>query len=169
MKIGEQVAEPGRRYVTMEQNINDTVGWSGGARFQGKQQNLPASGRFDVAVWGPGSAGIVGVIEVKLGAWFTYTNVGMDVRRVCDALAQAPDLRWGMSAFHFACWQEVSKTGEERLRERMARIVQRARAHAQNKTRLTCTELIGQESPVEDWNGLSGGCAAAAVLVFGRE
>ena len=59
VKIGEQVAEAEGRYVTLEQNINDAVGWSGGTRFRGKQGHLPASGRFDVA-WGRGTEGIPG-------------------------------------------------------------------------------------------------------------
>ena len=95
-----------------------------------------------MAVWGSGTEGILGVIEVKLGAWFTFANVGVDVRRPTDALVQAPDLQWAMAAFHFACWTEVAKTGAERLRERTDRVVRRAREHAADRGQLTCTEFV---------------------------
>lgn len=154
-------------YVTLEQNVNDAVGWSGGTRFEGKADSLPAEGRFDIAVWRDGDVGIKGVVEVKLGSWFTYENVGGDVRRVCDALGQAKRIEWGMSAFHFACWTEVSKPGAERVRERMENIVRRAGEYAEDQD-LRCEAFFGERTEVEDWNGLDGGCAGGAVLVFER-
>ena len=165
--IGNRVAEPNRRYVTLEQNINDAIRWSGGSGLEGRAADLSSSGRFDIAVWGPGTDGIQGVVEVKLGAWFTYAKVAVDVRRVCCALARAKHLRWGMAAFHFACWTEVAKSGDERVAERTRRIVERATEHATGKG-LTCREFVGDQVPVEDWNGLGGGSCGEVVLLFER-
>jgi len=109
--IGNRVAESNRHYVTLEQNINDAITWSGGSGLRGRAADLSASGRFDIAVWGPGTDGIQGVVEVKLGTWFTYANVAVDVRRVCDALARAEGLRWGMATFHFGAGRRWRNRG----------------------------------------------------------
>ena len=154
-------------YVTLEQNVNDAVSWSGGTRFEGRAENLPGSGRFDIAVWRGGDEGVKGVVEVKLGTWFTYGNVRGDVSRVCEALDRARGLEWGMSVFHFACWTEVSKTGGERMDERMNNILEGAKRDAAEKG-MTCREFLGQRTDVEDWNGLGDGCARSGVLLFER-
>lgn len=154
-------------YVTLEQNIDDAVGWSGGERIEAGADDLSAKGRFDIAVWRDGDEGVKGVIEVKLGTWFTYATVGGDVRRVCAALCRAPRLRWGMCAFHFACWTEVSKPGAERVEERMRNILESSRKHAA-ENRMTCREFFGERTDVADWNGLTGGCAGGAALLFER-
>ena len=155
-------------YVTLEQNIDDAIGWSGGRRLEASADNLSMKGRFDLAVWGEGNEGIKGVIEVKLGTWFTYAKVGGDVRRVCAALRRAPRLRWGMCAFHFACWTEVSKPGAERVDDRMQNILQSSQRHAA-KNEMTCRAFFGERTGVEDWNGWSAGCAGSAALLFERE
>ena len=58
--IGTRLAESNRRYVTLEQNINDAIRWSGGSGLQGRAADLSSAGRFDIAVWGPGTDGIQG-------------------------------------------------------------------------------------------------------------
>ena len=50
--------------------------------------DLPDQGRFDIAVWGPGSTGILGIVEIKEVTFVTYANVKRDVERVCNALTQ---------------------------------------------------------------------------------
>lgn len=168
VEIAKQIVKPGSRYVTLEQNINDAVGWSGGKRFQGSAGSLPASGRFDIAIWGAGTDWIQGVVEVKLGRWFTYSSIAGDIERLCEALDRARDLQWGMSAFHFACWTEVEKSGRARLEDRTRKIVHRAKEYAK-RNGATCREFLGNPVAVEDWNGLGGGCAGGAVLLFERQ
>lgn len=156
-------------YVTLEQNINNAVAWSGGQQLEANADNLSSKGRFDLAVWGKKeNDAIQGVIEVKLGTWFTYATVGGDVRRVCAALRRAPRLDWGMCAFHFACWREVSKPGAARVDERMRRILESSQRHAA-KNGMTCRPFLGQRTPVEDWNGWTAGCAGGAALLFERQ
>ena len=162
--IARKVAKS--HYVTLEQNINDVIEWCGGARLETETHNLSGSGRFDIAVWPPGKS-VKGIVEVKLGTWFTYANVEGDVTRVCAALERAPGLRWGMCAFHFACWTEVSKPGAERVKERMDNILCASRKHAA-ELGMTCREFFSEPAGVEDWHGLEGGSAASAVLVFER-
>ena len=89
--IGQRVAKEGHRHVTLEQNILDAMRWSGGG-FEGSA-DLSSSGRFDVAVWGPGTDGIHGVIEVKLGAWFTYADVAPCRQPRSNRSAPPPSLR----------------------------------------------------------------------------
>ena len=86
--------------------------------------------------------------------------MAVDVRRVCEALRRAGQLRWGIGAFHFACGTEVAKSGEERQEERTRRIIAGAKRHAGED--LTCRDFIGEREAVEDWNGLSGGCCGDA-------
>ena len=153
-------------YVTLEQNINDVIELCGGERLETDTDSLSGSGRFDVAVWPPGES-VKGIVEVKLGTWFTYANVEGDVARVCAALKRAPGLRWGMCAFHFACWTGVSKPGAERVKERMANIACASRKHAA-EIGVACREFFSEPAGVEDWYGWKGGSAASAVLVFER-
>lgn len=167
VKIAEHIANKDDLYVTLEQNAKDAICWSGGKLGQGVENALSPQDRFDIAVWGPGNQGIKGVVEVKLGTWFTYSNVEVDVRRVCEALERAPNLGWGMSVYYSACWTEVSKTGEARLLERNSNITKSANAYASSRgTR--CRSIPGKPCPVGDWNGLEGGCGCAVVLLFER-
>ena len=167
VEIARAIAKPGKRYVTLEQNINDAVEWSGGERSEGNAGSLPAKGRFDIAVWGAGDDGPRATIEVKLGTYFTYDNVSRDVERSCDALAQAPRLRWAMSVFRFACWkydgQSSGKSGKARVRDRTGTIVERAKEYAQGEN-VACREFVGDMAKTGD-----GGSACATVLLFERD
>ena len=167
VEIARAIAKPGKRYVTLEQNVNDAVGWAKGKRFEGNAGSLPAQGRFDIAVWGSGDDGPRATIEVKLGTYFTYGSVSGDVERSCDALARAPRLRWAMSVFHFACWQyegqSSGKSGKARVRDRTKTIVERAKAYAQDKG-VACREFVGDMAKTGD-----GGSACATVLLFERD
>lgn len=166
--IGKRVAQTEGRDVTLEQNINDAIRWSGSHGLEGRVADLSLSGRFDIAVWGPGTDGIQGVVEVKLGTWFTLANVAVAVRSVCVALIRPRGLRWGMSDFHFACWREVVKSGAERMKARICKIVDEATKHAEAEG-LTCAQFVAEGEPVEDWNGLIGGSCGGGVLLFERQ
>ena len=50
IKVAEKLAEPGRTYVTLEQNIADALNWSGRSEQSPRTDDLPDHGRFDIAV-----------------------------------------------------------------------------------------------------------------------
>ncbi len=161
--IARRIAKYLKRYATLEQNINDAVRWSDGKRLDGNEGSLPPQGRFDIAVWGPGDEGIHGPIEVKVGTGFTYSSVSQDVERGCDALREAPALRWGMVAFYFVCWTGKDKSGRARVQDRTTAIVRHAREHAEGEG-MSCCEFVGDMMRVDR----GGGRARAAVLLFQR-
>ena len=167
VKIGESISSATGVYVTFEQHRRPALSSKYGqqaTRWSGHRGEK----RFDIAVWGPREEGIKGIIEVKLGQWLTYVNMRGDVRRVCDMVANAAHIEWGMSVFYSAYWREVDKPGRERLLYRFRNIERRARKDAEQwglGCRVLCSEPIG----IDDFNGLRDGVAAAGVLTFYRQ
>lgn len=50
VELARTIAKYRKRYVTLEQSINDAVRWSKGTPIKGRTGNLPERGRFDIAV-----------------------------------------------------------------------------------------------------------------------
>lgn len=167
VKVAENLYMPGSRYVTMEQNITDALRWTGREGAAEPSGELPRHGRFDIAVWGPGSDGILGIVEIKEVKYVTFADVKRDVDRVCEALKQTK-LKWGMVAYHASLWKGDAKTGEpksatERLETRTATIEESARRRAA-EFGLRCTRLKGVDRELDD--EYQGGIGRAEVLVF---
>ncbi len=163
VEIAKAVASVEDRYVTIEQNISNAVGWSGGDHFKGRAGNLPSKGRFDVAVWDE-NADIHGVIEVKLAPYLRKGSVVRDVRRLCDALRDAPKLRWGMSAFWLACWDGKEKKAGKSLSDRTENIIRAASKYAEERN-LTCQSFVGKATARDDDGAVAGAC----VIVLERD
>ena len=168
VKVAEQLADRKGRYATLEQNITETLVWSGGGKSEERTADLPDQGRFDIAVWGPGLTGILGIVEIKEVKFVTYANVKRDVKRVCNALTQTKKLQWGMVALYASLWDGDAKAGEpksglERLETRTGIIEERARAHAAEKN-LTCSRFTGCPRRLDD--EYAGGIGRADVLAF---
>ena len=130
-RIAEAIAKDGKRYAALEVSPNDA--------FTHKKRNhdgngsIPKQGRFDIALWGPGATYPVGIVEVKLGTFFTFGSVAGDVVRACDALNQARNLKWAMCVLYFACFDGVSKPASERVTDRTGTIIERAKAYARSE------------------------------------
>ena len=170
VKIAEKLAESDSRYVTLEQNIADALKWTRHSATDGRTANLPQQGRFDIAVWGPGSEGILGIVEVKEVQFATYANVKGDVERVCTALNQTETLQCGIVAWYASVWDGEAKSGQpksgaDRLATRTERIAARAADHAACKS-LRCEWLSGTHREFAD--DYQGGVGRADVLVFQR-
>lgn len=170
VKVGEKLAGRPGTYVTLEQNIQQALDWS--VRREGTEQaaRLPEHGRFGIAVWGPGTEGIVGIIEIKEVEFPTYAKVKGDVERVCDALKRTENIRWGMSALHASIWDGDAKSGEpksgaDRLEERTENMVAGAKEHAKCLG-LKCEWVAGCVREFKD--EFQGGVGRADVVVFHR-
>ena len=168
VKVAERLAKANGRYVTLEQNIGDTVRWSGPRQprpdARPEQNALPKQGRFDIAVWGPGDEGILGIIEIKEVDFITYGRVKGDVERVCSALKQTRSLKWGMVAYYGTLWDGKEKSGKDRLDTRTQVIEESAMSYVSGK-RLQCARVVGTDRLLNDDHG---GVGRAEVLVFSR-
>lgn len=167
VKIGEQLYEAGSGYVTLEQNIADTLRWAGANDAQPTGE-LPRHGRFDIALWGPGLAGIQGIVEVKEVKFVTFGNLSRDVARVCKAVTQTKSLKWGMVAYHASLWDGDAASGEpksgaERLKTRTENIEKWSRTRA-TEFNLRLARVTGRQRKLKD--GAKGGVGRAEVLVF---
>lgn len=167
VKIGEKLYEAGSGYVTLEQNIADTLRWAGGGDARPTRE-LPRHGRFDIALWGPGSEGIHGIVEVKEVKFVTFGNLSRDVARVCKALTQTKSLKWGMVAYYASLWDGDAKSGEpktgyERLKTRTDKIEAHSKARAKEFD-LRFARLKGEQHELND--EYKGGVGRAEVLVF---
>ena len=82
VKVAERLCDRELTYLSLEQNIAHALG-SGRRTDAEPTDELPNYGRFDIAVWGPGTEGIVGIVEIKEVAFVTYANLKRDVQRFC--------------------------------------------------------------------------------------
>ena len=168
VKIAERLAAANDRYVTLEQNISDTVRWSGPRQprpdSRSEQKTLPNQGRFDIAVWGSGSEGILGVIEIKEVDFITYGKIKRDVVRVCSVLKLTRSLKWAMVAYYGTVWDGVRKSGKDRLDTRTQIIEESAMSHVSGM-RLQCARVVGTDRLLNDDHS---GIGRAEVLVFSR-
>ena len=166
VKVAERLCDRELTYLSLEQNIAHALAWSGRRTDAEPTDELPNYGRFDIAVWGPGTEGIVGIVEIKEVAFVTYANLKRDVQRVLHTLDQTK-VRWGMVAWYATLWDgdaktRESKSGTERLDTRTGIIESNARADAQ-KFALKCAHFAGSPRELGDDQG---GVGQANVLVF---
>ena len=171
VKVAEQLSGREHTYVSLEQNIAHALAWSGRQTDAGPTDVLPDFGRFDIAVWGPGTDGIVGVIEIKEVRFVTYTKLERDVQRVLGTLKQTK-ISWGMVAWYASLWDgdaktRESKSGTERLKTRTEIIKTKATKATVDLDRprvaLKCAHFAGRSRCLGDQQG---GVGQANVLVF---
>lgn len=173
VKVAEQLSDREHTYVSLEQNIAHALALSGRQTDAEPTDELPDFGRFDIAVWGPGTEGIVGIVEIKEVTFVTYANLERDVKRVLSTLDQTK-IRWGMVAWYASLWDgdaktRESKSGKERLETRTEIIETKARDAAQEVEcvvgRLKCAHVAGCLRPLKD-EYHQGGVGQANVLLF---
>ena len=117
------------KWVTLEHNVRDTLRRAGGGMGR-PADSLPKQGRFDIVVWSERKPR--GVIEVKTGA---CARLADDVQRVCDAIRNAPEIRWGLVAFIYSWGDGSGKPGAARVRDRVASL-------AEDAAKITCAEKM---------------------------
>lgn len=167
VKVAEKLAAPPHRYVSLEENIARALTWSGRPSDAEPTAELPDYGRFDIAVWGPKSEGILGIVEIKEVRFVTFGKLKRDVQRVLRTVKET-NIRWGMVAWYASLWDgdaktRESKTGIKRLETRTEIVETKARACAQ-EVGLRCARVPGCPRPLED--EYQGGVGQANVLVF---
>jgi len=168
VKVAEQLAAPPGRYVTLEQSVVDTLNWASGGSKDQRAPELPDQGRFDIAVWGAGETGIIGIIEIKEVEYIRFSSIERDIVRVCDAMSGTA-IQWSMVAWYATVWQgtrrsgKAGKSGAAQLNTRTANIEAKAREYAAS-WEMTCERLCGAERDLHDEYG--GGMGRPELLVF---
>ena len=139
--------------VTLEGNVGDVLYAAHGGMGR-PAESLPRQGRFDIVVWN--TWGPNGVVEVKTRG---YSTLLRDVRRVCDALANAERIRWGLVAYLFAMDDGEGKEGKLRVADGTSSVAARASRIAARR-RCTMRRHAGRARSRE------GGAWTAEVLEF---
>ena len=107
-------------WVTLEHNVRDALREARGGLGR-PATNLPKQGRFDIVVWGAKTP--QGVIEVKTRGYSTLLG---DVNRVCNAIGNAKEMRWGLVAYLYSWGDGEEKEGKDRVSDRLASIAESA-------------------------------------------
>ncbi len=119
---------------------------------------LPKQGRFDIVVWN--SRNPEGVIEVKTRG--DTSPLEKDVERVCNAISRTTGIRWGVVAFMCARDDVESKSGKDRVRERLDKLSATAQTVAERRG-VKFVQSRRSRPRIR-----KGGAVAVGVFVFGR-
>lgn len=111
-------------YVTVENNVRDSILNAGGTLQGLKKKVIPEGERFDIAVWNKRPR-IIGLIEVKTTVYGFY-SLKRDVDKICKTLRRLKQRCIGCVAYFSSLPGGTFKSAEDRLSQRLQNIYETA-------------------------------------------